>query len=301
MLSKEIATSLRGRTISKEIFPFGFREYLQKQNILIPSFFGTKEKIGLIHHLRSFLQWGGFPETIGTSSETHRTLLQGYIASVIYRDIIDRYSISNPHALKQLLAHCLRNSATIFSVNKMYHTFKSLGYEIGKNALYDYMTYFEDAYCVFSLNKFDLSYRKAAQSMKKIFTVDQGLVTAFSIAADFDLAAQLETAVFSFLRRRSSDLFYFHTKEGREVDFLLLLPDQTMHLFQVCLSLKDHNTYQREIEALESAMRELQLRNGIIVTLEEEENISSSMGTIHCIPAWKLFNAGSEDLSFSST
>ena len=113
-----------------------------------------------------------------------------------------------------------------------------MGYEISKNTLYEYMSYFEDAYCIFSLNKFDLSQRKSAYSMKKIFAVDQGLITAVTMASNFDLSAQLETAFFSHLRRQSNELFYYRTSDGKEVDFLLLLPDQTMHLFQVCLSFK---------------------------------------------------------------
>lgn len=289
MLSKEIASSLRGRNFVKEIFPYSFKEYLQSQQINIPKLFGTKQKIEMVHHSQNFLKWGGFPETIGTAPETHRTLLQGYTASVIYRDIIERYQISNPHALKQLLAHCLRNTATIFSVNKMFKTMKSFGYEISKNALYEYMGYFEDAYCIFSIQKFDLSLRKAAQSMKKIYTLDQGLITAFTLASELDLAAQLETAVFSHLRRLSNEIYYYHTQEGREVDFLLCLPDQTFQLFQVCLSLKEDSTREREVSSLEKAMSELKLPKGVIITLDEEEEITVKAGKILCCPFWKFF------------
>ncbi len=289
MLSKEIASSLRGRTFVQEVFPFSFEEYLQKLKIPAPKILGTKAKMALTHHLKNYLQWGGFPETIGTSSEIHRGLLQGYISTVIYRDIIDRYSIGNSQALKQLLFHCLRNSATIFSINKIHHSLKSMGYEVSKNSLYEYMGYFEDAYCIFSLSKFDLSQRKSAISVKKIFAVDQGLITAVTMASNFDLAAQLETASFAFLRRKSSELFYYRTNDGKEVDFLLLLPDQTMHLYQVCLSLKDEKTRRREIDALLTAMAEIKLDKGIIITLDEEETISTNAGTISVIPALKMF------------
>lgn len=288
MLSKEIASSLRGRTLSQEIFPFSFVEYLDRRKIAKPTRLGTKERIQLTSAFGSFLLEGGFPETINRDPEIRRTLLQEYTASVIYRDIVDRHHISNTHALKQLLAHGLRNSATIFSISKIFKTFKSLGYEISKNSLYEYMGYFEDAYCLFSLGKFDLSLRKAAQSMKKIFTVDQGLITAFTMSSAFDQSQLLETAVFSYLRRRSNELYYYHTKEGKEVDFIQLLPDQSLALYQVCLSLKDTKTRKREIEALEIAMQELQVPTSTIITFDEEEEIFSSAGTIRCLPAWKL-------------
>lgn len=288
MLSKEIASSLRGRTLEREIFPFSFSEYLLKLQITKPKLIGSKEKIQLTSHFGNFLREGGFPETIGQDPPLLRSLLQGYTASVIYRDIIERYQVSNVHAVKQLLAHCVKNSATIFSVSKMFNMFKSLGYAISKNSLYEYMNYFEDAYCIFSLSKFDLSVRKAAQSMKKIFTVDQGLITAFTMSSQFDLAQQLETAVFSFLRRKTKDLFYFHTKEGKEVDFVQLLPDQSLSLFQVCLSLSDPQTRKREVDALTFAMQELQIGLGTIITFDEEEEIEVSAGHIKCVPAWKM-------------
>ena len=231
---------------------------------------------------------GGFPETIGQEVDVHRALLQGYTASVIYRDIIERYQVTNTHAVKQLLAHCVRNSAMIFSVTKMFNMFKSLGYAISKNSLYDFMDYFEDAYCIFSLKKFDLSQRRAAQSMKKIFTVDQGLITAFSMSSAFDRGQLLETAVFSYLRRQSKDLFYYHTEEGKEVDFVQRLPDQSLALYQVCLSLEDAKTRKREVDALIIAMRELEVSSSTIITFDEEEDIEVSSGHITCVPAWKM-------------
>lgn len=294
MLSREIASSLRGRTFAQEIFPFSFAEYLEQLNVSPTRKAGTKTNLESLHHLRNFLQWGGFPEVIDTTPEIHRTLLQEYIASVIYRDIIDRYGLSNSQSLKQLLSHCLRNSATIFSVNKIYHSLKSMGYEISKNTLYDYMSYFEDAYCIFSLSKFDLSQRKSANSMKKIFAIDQGLITAVTMASSFDLSAQLETAVFSHLRRQSQDIFYYRTADDTEIDFLLLLPDQSMHLFQACLSLEDENTRRREVDALITAMQELSLNEGIIITLNEEREIKTPVGTLYAIPAWKILTKSSK-------
>lgn len=288
MLSKEIASTLRGRTFVQEIFPFSFSEYLRAFQVHVPKVLLGKTKMMLMHHLKNFLLWGGFPEVIGKSSEIHRALLQEYVSTVIYRDILERYRITNIHPLKSLLTHCLRNSATVFSVHKMYNTFKSLGHELSKNSLYEYMAYFEDAYCVFSLEKFDLSQRKSSTGMKKIFAVDQGLITAETMASNFDEAAQLETTVFAHLRRQSSDIFFYRTSEGKEVDFVLLLPDKRLELYQVCVSLKDPSTRRREIDALASSMKELKLDRGIIVTLDEKEEIKLQNGIIEIIPLLNL-------------
>lgn len=268
-----------------EIFPYDLREYLKSCSVGIPEQVGYRQKVEMFHYTHQFLKWGGFPETVGTPPDVHRNLLQGYTASVIYRDIIDRHQVSNSHALRQLLAHCLQNSATIFSVNKIHANFKSMGYAIGKNTLYDFLDYFEDAYCFFCLEKYDQSLRKAALSRKKIYAVDQGLITTFSTSSQFDLCSQLENAVFSHLRRQSSDIFYYNTKDGKEVDFHIQNRDGTLELFQVSVSMKNPSTRKREVEGLQIAMKELGLSKGTIVTLDDDEVIEG----IECIPAWKFF------------
>lgn len=289
MLSKEIASSLRGRTYVKEVFPFNFKEYLEKLDVQLPKILGTKSKIELYYHLKNYLVWGGFPEVIGTSDEIHRNLLQEYSSSVIYRDIVDRYNISNSHLLRQLLTHCLKNSARIFSVIKMFNMFKSLGYEVSKNTLYDYMSYFEDAYCIFSIQKYDLSFRKSSNSMKKIFAIDPGLITSVSVASNFDLSMQLETAIFMHLRRQSNMIYYYKTIDDKEVDFVVINSDQTMQLIQVCISLNDSKTKKREVDALIVAMQELNIKTGKIVTLEESEEILTDFGTITVEPLLKFY------------
>lgn len=290
MLSKEIASSLRGRTFSYEVFPFSFAEYLGALEIPIPNFMSGKARIAVMHHLKNYLLFGGFPETIGKPSDVHRELLQGYLDTVIYRDIIERHKVSGVRPLRLLLTHCMRNSATVFSINKMYHSFKSTGYEVSKNSLYEYMDYFEDAYCVFSVKKYDLSERKATHGMKKIFAVDQGLVTSQTISRSFDQAALLETAVFSHLRRKSPAMFYYNTKDGKEVDFAYDPLGKDLSLYQVSVSLKDSTTRKREIDALAIAMEETGVAEAAIITLDnEEESISFHRGTIHVMPALNFF------------
>jgi len=289
MLGMEIASSLRGRTLVYEIFPFDFSEFLRAKEVAIPRFIAGNERSVLMHHLRNYLTFGGFPETIGKTEEVHRLLLQGYLDTVIYRDIIERYHIVGAHSLRLLVTHCMRNSATVLSINKLYNSFKSLGHEVSKNSLYAYMDYLEDAYCVFSLKKFALSHRKSTQGMKKIFAVDQGFIASQTIAWNFDEAAQLETAVFAHLRRQSPDLFFYSTKEGKEVDFALLQRNKELHLYQVSVSLKESSTRRREIEALAAAMHELDIGVGTIVTLEEEEEVLLKQGIIRIVPALNFF------------
>lgn len=284
MLSKEIATALRGRVIVREIFPFSFREYLSYKDVVIGNKLTSKQQAIVKHHMQYFLYYGGFPETLAVGEALHRELLQSYINSVIYRDIVERYKITNIQVLKKLLIHCLQHSSSILSVNKIYNVFKSQGYAISKNSLYEYMEFFEDAYCVFSVPLYDFSERKTTLKSKKIYLVDQGLISAYTIKADYENAARLETAVFSHLRRNSKEIFYYQTRSGKEVDFLTLTPAGAIAIYQVTVSLADVNTKQREISAIQEAMAELQLQAGIIITIDEEHSIKVPEGTVHCIP-----------------
>lgn len=302
MLSKEIATSLRGRALEREVFPFGFREYLRKlgmNELGVNPNLSSKERAIQAHYLNKFLYYGGFPETIGTSDDLHRELLQGYIDIVIYRDIVERYKVTNTTILRLFLRHCLQNATSTLSIHKIYQVFKSQNYSISKNSLYEFMGYFEDAYCLFSVPLYHFSQKKSEQSGKKIYPVDQGLITAFTIKQQFEQGSRFETAVFCALRRKYKDIFYFQTSKGNEVDFLTLSPESAMNLYQASISLADLKTNEREIKALRQAMEELQVKEGTIITLEEKNVLEVPEGLIRVIPLFQ-FLLDTDLPSFSS-
>ncbi|OGT65306.1 MAG: hypothetical protein A3J38_10625 [Gammaproteobacteria bacterium RIFCSPHIGHO2_12_FULL_45_9] len=289
LLSKEIATELRGRSLTREIFPLSFTEYLKHHEIEVATEkVSAKKRAVLLHYLITYLKRGGFPETLGVSDWTHREILQNYVQVVIYRDIAERHHILSVPILEKWVTHCLQNSASLLSINKVFGHFKSLGLRISKNSLYEWLDYVEDAYCLFSVTCFNLSARKASLKPKKIYPVDPGLVTAFAIYPDTKQAQTLEVAVFRSLRETSNNLYYYVTQQGWEVDFLLQTPEGQMNLFQVSLTLKNHETRVREVRALTQAMEELSLKTGLIITLEEEETITIPQGIISVVPAWKF-------------
>jgi uncharacterized protein len=295
MLSKEIATSLRGRAVVREIFPFSFSEYLQYNNVSYKFPLTSDQRSLINHYLKKFLLTGGFPETLALLghpgpkedsllSREFCELLQSYIDGVIYRDIIDRYRIKNPHVIKNLLITCLKNSAKLFSVNKTFNDLKSQGYATSKNSLYKFMSYFEDAYCLFNVPVYDFSSRKSANKGKKIYLIDQGLITAYTIKDSYEDFARLETAVFLHLRRHNKDIYYYQTNNGKEVDLLSVEPNGKISLYQVTLSVNNPETEQREIEALQQAMKELNLETGTIVTMDKEQEITIGQNKIHYVP-----------------
>jgi uncharacterized protein len=289
MLSKEIASSLRGRSITREIFPMSFSEYLNYKKVILNKNTITDKQISvLMHHIKAYLKYGGFPEVLDLDENSHREILQGYMNSVIYRDIVDRYNVKNNLVLKQLLLECLQSATGLFSINKVFNQFKSRGISVNKDSLYLYMNYFEDAYCLFSVPVYSFSFKKAQLKPKKIYPADTGLITAYSTKQLYDYSALLETAVFLHIRRNNSDIYYYHTKQGKEVDFLSVLPSGDMCLYQVCLSLKDKKTRQRELDALVQAMDELNLRSGMIITYEDFEEVIVDDKKINVLPLWRL-------------
>lgn len=290
LLSKEIATELRGRCLTREIFPFSFSEYLSYKEIdPLNQQASSKQKAAITHHLEQYLKRGGFPETLQASAELHRELIQGYVDTVIHRDIIDRYKIKNAIVLKRFIVHCLQNAASPLSINKIYNTFKGLGLAVSKDSLYAYLDYFDDACCLFSVPAFEFSGRKAMLKSKKVYPVDTGLITAYTIKNNFEQASRLETAVFGHLRRKPGNIAYLETKSGFEVDFVVQQVDGSIELIQVCVTLQDENTQEREVRAIAEAMQMFKIQVGTIVTLDPRKEIQTPHGTIYCVPALEYF------------
>ena len=287
MLSKEIATSLRGRAVSTEIFPFSFKEFLAFYKIPLDFPLNTKNQLVLKHHCNEYLRLGGFPETLFLEKDLHRNLLQEYVNAVVFRDVIERYQISNPYVVKLFLLHCLQNLAASLSVSKVYQSLKSTGAVVGKNSLYDYLRYFEDAYLLFAVPIFNFSPRKRQVNPQKIYTIDPGILSAYSIKPDFDLGLAFENMVFLELRRHYKDIFYYKTNSGKEIDFVVLSETGQVQLFQACFDLKSEQTKIREISALIEAANELKCKNLFIITLDDESEIKQGDFTIRVLPFWK--------------
>jgi len=296
MLGKEIASALRGRTYVIEVFPFSFREFLAYHNLAFALPLSSKAAAALSHHARNYLRSGGFPEVLALPENLHRTLLQGYMDVVIHRDIEERYNVGHPLLLRDLLRHCLQNAASLMSVLKLYQRFKSLGRSIGKDSLYAYMDYFQDAYCLFIVPAYSHSLHQRNLLPKKIYPADSGLITAYTIKPETEESARLENAVFCELRRQTEAIFYYRTREGGEVDFFVLFPDGRKALYQVCVSLSNAETFQRETQSLVGALKETHLSAATVITLNEEKEIRLAGRRIRCIPIGRWLLTGDASL-----
>jgi predicted AAA+ superfamily ATPase len=268
LLSKEIATSLRGRSLAIEMWPYSFNEFLRAKNIAIERhLYDNKTKDNLTHLFHRYLSEGGFPEIISFDQDIKQKTLQEYLDVVIYRDIIERHNIKNPSVIKYMIMSMIHNVCRPFAINKFYNDLKSQGYQIGKDILYEYADHIEDAYLAFSITLFDTSIRKIQTNPKKLYAIDPGMVRALTLDYERDLGRLFENIVYLDLKRRGYTVYYYLTSERYEIDFLAQTPRGHKKLFQVVWDMQDPPTMQREQRALDAGMKELKI-DGEILTLD---------------------------------
>ena len=288
MLSKEIATQMRGRALSWEMFPFSFREFLDYKGIGTEGSLSTKKGLLVQKAFEEYWETGGFPEAAGLSSKLRIKIYQEYFHIILFRDLVERHDVSHPKALTDLAHWLADNTASLYSVNNLTAYLQSLGYKAPKSAVSDYLEWFEDAYFMFTVRIFDPSLARRNANPKKIYCIDHALVTSVSSGILFNSGHLLENLVFIALRRIYQNICYYKTKSDREVDFIISMRDHSRMLVQVCESLAEPQTRKREITALSEAMSELGLTTGTIVTRNENERVDVPSGTIQVTPVWRF-------------
>jgi predicted AAA+ superfamily ATPase len=288
MLSKEIATQMRGRALSWEMFPFSFREFLDYKGIVSTGALSTKNRLLVQKAFEEYWETGGFPEVAGLSRNLRIKTHQEYFQAILFRDLVERHDVSHPKAVTDLAHRLVDNTASLYSVNSLTGYLKSLGHRAPKSAVSDYLEWFEDTYFLFTVRIFDASLARSNTNQKKIYCVDHALVTSVSSGILVNAGHLLENLVFSALRRLHPEIYYYKTKTGREVDFIVPMRGRARLLVQVCESLAEPQTRKRETMALIEAMAELGLKTSTIVTRNEDGRIDAVAGTIEVVPAWRF-------------
>jgi predicted AAA+ superfamily ATPase len=287
LLGSEIATSLRGRSLAIEIFPFSFEEFLKFHGLFSgsPKTLGAHTASVLRKAAKDYLAVGGFPEVQNLDRNLRIEVLQGYIDSVLLKDIIERHKVSNILVLKHLVRHIMNSAGGQFSVNKFFNTMQSMAIKSTKNSLYEYLDHLTDAFLFYKVPIHSRSEKSRLINPAKVYTIDTGLLNAMTFRNSYNYGQLLETMVFMHLRREGYDVEYVTTKDGYEADFLARhrISGETQ-LIQVCWEMSDKKTFDRELRGLKSAMDELSLSTGTIVTWDDEIDMENK---IKVIPIWK--------------
>jgi predicted AAA+ superfamily ATPase len=293
LLSSEIATALRGRTISYTVYPLNFKEYLQTQNA--PSNLNTQtNRAKVIHLAEKFLFEGGFPELIGFDKSLKIKVLQDYFNVMIYRDIIERYTISNPEVLKFFIKKIFSSVTSPLSVNKAYNDIKSMGYKISNKYLYEYLAYCNAIFLTQSIHKFNFSEIKQAKSDKKVYIIDNGLLSAIDFNISENRGKLLENMVAMEYLKQDKALFYY--KDQYECDFIVK-DGNKLSPVQVAWTINDPATRYRELRGIYFACKLLNQDKGTIITFDEEEVIETDSVTIRVLPFYKYFGFGIVDIA----
>lgn len=283
-LSSEIATSLRGRTVSYEVFPLSFREYLAFKEI-VPDLHSTKSIALINHHLTDYLKNGGFPEVIGYDDALRNRVLQEYFNVMIYRDLLERYEIKNLPALKFFLKRIMSSATKLISVNNIYNELKSSGFKIGKNQLYDNLDACVNIYMAQILRKHTSSLVDRELGEKKIYAIDIGLLNAIDYKFSDDTGKALEQAVFLELKRREKEIYFF--KDKSECDFIVKHGFDVTEAIQVATTMSDEKTRKRELRGLTDCCNAFGLQKGLIITLDSSEEFEMNGIKIGVVPLYR--------------
>ena len=276
MLSHEIATTLGGRFINKEILPLSFREYLSFKDIQVTS--KTKyssERYKIIKEYEEYLHFGGFPELMQMKDK--REFLSSVYQKLFYGDLIARYKVSNVVTLKLMVKKLAESVNNETSVNRIKNLIKSTGVSIGSNTLFDYLNYLESSYLIASISNFHSKFTEK-ETNKKYYFLDTGILGLFLTDQPTKL---LENQIYIELRRRGERPFFL--KRKTEVDFYI--PEKGM-LIQVSYSINNPETAEREVKGLRTAMKEFGITNSWIITYDETKEIEVEEGLINVVPAW---------------
>ncbi len=268
LLSRELGTKLTGRHLSKELFPFSYREFC-----------AYKSQAEGEESLLNYLHVGGFPQFVHFENQDMLTTL---INDILYRDITVRHGIRDDKPLKNLLMFVVANVGNLISANKLRAV---IGVK-STATVQEYLTFLEDVYLIHLVPKFAYSYKKQLVNPRKIYFIDNGLQTAISPSFTKDIGRKFENLVFWEFRRYPVEIYYFNENDS-ECDFVICKNHQPIALIQVCAELHVDNQ-QREQEGLWEAMRFFDLEEGFIITLNQADTIVSGHKTIHVTPMHQL-------------
>ena len=288
LLSKELATALTGRHIPIQILPFDFNEILRAKGykfspdkLLVP-----EEKAKFLEYLNEYMINGGYPEVVIKNLDP-RDYLDVLFDSLLFKDVVKRHKIRFSEQIDWLGSYLINNIAGQYSIRKLTNIldFKS------DITLEKYLSYLTEAYLIFSLCRYSTKTNLRLKSPKKIYVVDNGFVVAKAVRHSPDTGKLMENLVFTEMVKRGNEpnreIFYYKTRNDREVDFVIKKGTEVVELIQVAYEINNYDTEQREVKALLEASQELNISNLTILTWNEEREVKKDSKVIKFQPLWK--------------
>ncbi|OQX84586.1 MAG: hypothetical protein B6D55_08810 [Candidatus Omnitrophica bacterium 4484_70.2] len=288
LLSEEIATQLRGRSLTILVLPFSFKEFLQVKGLHVKTkILLSYEESKIKNLLRLYLKEGGFPDIVLTSINREE-YFRDYINLVVFRDIVERYKIRDIGLIKMFVRFAISSFSKEFSIHKIYRTFKSMNVKVSKKTLYRYADMLEDAQFCFFLRKFSFSERESLLSIPKVFLNDPGIANyGRTTKFDEEIGKLMENAVFLELKRKKLETFYWRDYQGNEVDFVVKEGLKVKQLIQVTYANDRDEIREREIKDLMKSSELLKCKDLLCITWDYEGEEKIKGKKVKFVPLWK--------------
>ncbi len=279
MLSSEIATTLGGRFLIQNVYPFSFREFLKFEGFELKSNWlytpGTRN--GVVRSFDTYFYNGGFPELL--SFEDKRSWLSGLYQKIFFGDLVARYSLRNSDSMRLLVKKLAESVMQPSSYNRLKNIVSSAGESVGVRTIIDYVGYLQETWLIFSLENYAARFAER-ESNRKYYFIDNGILNLFIFRPETLL---LENLVAITLHRQFGEKVYFYNQHI-EVDFYI--PEESW-LIQVSYNISDVQTFEREVNGIVKAAKFLNAERLQIVTRNDERVIEKDGLSIEVLPIWK--------------
>jgi hypothetical protein len=286
MLSSEMASVLTGRYLQVEMLPFSLEEFLEWNKLDIHSI-SEEDNTEVWALIDDYLRNGGYPEVVN-SRPLVRNYLDTLFDSIVWKDVVKRHNIRNTTELNNMAMYLVSNFCNPISANELT---MNLGIS-SVNTTRRYMDYLHEPYLFYYLSRYNNKLKLMQKAPRKVYVVDNGFVQAKAFSLSENLGLLLENQVFVELIRRGYDtektIFYYRSRNDKEVDFVLREENHVKALIQVCYDMSNEKTVKREVGSLIECAGELHCDNLFIVTASEENLIQKDGKTIRVIPISKF-------------
>ena len=289
LLSEEIATAMRGRSVPLEVFPLSFVEFLRFNSVLktplSAGVYTSAQKGVLRNAMAKYFNVGGFPAVQEMPEAARNAALQDYLHAVVYRDVLQRHKVVSVQSLLYTLDYLVHNYARRISIHAISGVLKNLAYPSRREDVADYVSYFKDAYLVYPVSVLSDSLAVKRVNPDKYYVVDTGLISAVTPKIDAERGWKLENLVYMALRRGLRKIHYFPLSDNREVDFHVYDQLSGRHsLVQVAWDISDDATFRRELSALREAKAATGIKDCVVVTWDTEADLGDG---IRAVPVWQ--------------
>ena len=285
MLSSEMATALTGKYLKVEMLPFSLEEFFDWNKLNLGKL-NPEQQADASALMDDYLRYGGYPEVVASRQLT-RTYLDTLFDSIVWKDVAKRHSVRNVTDLNDLALYLVSNFCNPVSANELT---EELGFS-SVNTTKKFMDYLHEPYLFYYLPRYNNKLKLMKKAPRKVYVVDNGFVAAKAFSLSDNLGRLLENQVFVELLRHGYDtdktMFYYRSRNDKEVDFVLRKGTYIDRLVQVCYDMSNAKTEKREVDSLIECAEELNCSNLVIVTNNEERTIEKDGFRIDVVPVAK--------------